>query len=101
DASPRALHLEAYAQAGGGLSIGRSELKTSSSLAGGRPETTKETSTGYLVGAAAGLSLVAPNYVTFFFQGGYDHAPTIGNLVGEVHNSGGPHAQVGARLRFE
>ncbi|MCU0686297.1 MAG: caspase family protein [Polyangiaceae bacterium] len=99
-ASPRATHFEAYGQLGGGLTLGLSRLTTGSSAGGGRA-TTRETSWGYVVGAAAGLSLVMPRSLSFFAQGGYEYAPTISNLVGETHNSGGASAQVGARLRFE
>lgn len=98
--NPRALHLEAYAQVGGGLTMGVSKL-TTGTTAGGPTTTTKETSFGYAVGAAAGLALVAPLHFSFFAQGGFTYAPTIPNLVDEVHNSGGPSFLLGTRFRFE
>jgi hypothetical protein len=97
---PRSLHLEGYGQIGGGLTVGSSELTTGTTF-GGPTTTTKERKYGYSVGAAAGLALVAPRNFTFFAQGGFEYAPTIPNLVDEVHNAGGPSFLIGTRLRLE
>jgi hypothetical protein len=99
-ASGRATHFEAYGQIGAGLALGVTKLTTGSTL-GGPYKTSRETDVGYLVGAAAGVALVTPRYVTIFAQGGYDYAPTSKNLFGETYDGGGTSGQVGLRLRFE
>ena len=54
-----------------------------------------------VLGGHAGAAFATRGALVFFLQGGYEYAPTISNLVGDVHNSGGPSVQIGARLRFE
>jgi hypothetical protein len=98
--SPRSTYLELYGRLGGGLTMGTATLTTGSTLTVDRERST-EVHWGYLIGGAAGLAVVAPRYVSFFLQGGYDYAPTIANLVGDTHDGGGPSAQLGVRLRFE
>ncbi|MBX3221951.1 MAG: caspase family protein [Labilithrix sp.] len=98
--SPRSSFIELYAQGAIGLSLGVTTLSTGSSRAPAREEST-DTHWGWVLGGHAGAAFATRGPVIFFLQGGYEYAPTISNLVGDVHNSGGPSAQIGARLRFE
>jgi hypothetical protein len=38
--------------------------------------------------------------VTFFAQAGYDYAPAIRDLIGDVHDSGGFSGLLGLRVRL-
>lgn len=93
-------YLDVYGQLGGGLTLGVTKLTTASQR-GGPIETTTDTHFGWVLGGFAGLSFVTPSLFAFFLQGGYEYAPTIPNLVGDVHDAGGPSVQLGMRLRFE
>jgi hypothetical protein len=99
EARPGALHLDLYGQVGLGMSLGRSTLTTGSTK-NGASETSSETDYGYVVGGAAGLALVTRGALVVYAQGAYDHAPTFKNLVGEVHDSGGPSGQLGLRFQL-
>jgi Caspase domain len=98
---PRSSFIELYAQGAIGLSLGITTLTTGSARPSTRKEETTDTHWGYVLGGHAGAAFATPGALIFFLQGGYEYAPTIANLVGDVHNSGGPSAQLGARLRFE
>ncbi len=93
-------YFDAYGQLGGGLTLGVTKLTTASQR-GGPVETTTDTYFGWSLGGFAGLSFVTPTLFAFFLQGGYEYAPTIPNLVGDVHDAGGPSVQLGMRLRFQ
>lgn len=97
---PGASYFDVYGQIGGGLTLGVTKLTTASQR-GGPIETTTDTHFGWVLGGFAGLSFVTPTLFAFFLQGGYEYAPTIPNLVGDVHDAGGPSVQLGTRLRFE
>lgn len=97
---PGGAYFDAYGQLGGGLTLGVTSLTTASQR-GGPIETTTDTHFGWVLGGFAGLSFVTPSLFAFFLQGGYEYAPTIPNLVGDVHDAGGPSVQLGMRLRFE
>lgn len=98
-AQPRSLHLDLYGQAGIGMTLGLSSLTTGSTK-NGASESSSETDFGFMVGGAAGLSLVSTGPIALFLQGGYDYAPTTKNLVGDVHDAGGPSAQFGLRFHL-
>jgi hypothetical protein len=98
-ARPGSLHLDLYGQVGLGITQGRSTLTTGSTK-NGASETSSETEYGYVVGGAAGLALVTRGAFVVYAQGAYDHAPTFKNLVGEVHDSGGPSGQLGLRFQL-
>jgi hypothetical protein len=98
-AQPRSVHLDLYGQVGLGLTLGFSELTTGSTK-NGSSERSSETDFGYMVGGAAGLSLVTRGPFAIFMQGGYDYAPTTKNLVGDVHDAGGPSGQAGLRFHL-
>jgi hypothetical protein len=97
---PRATYFEIYGRVWGGLTLGTTTLTTGATSTTARERTT-ETHHGFAVGGAAGIAIVAPRLVAFFLQGGYDFAPTVANRLGDVHDGGGPSAQLGLRLRFE
>ena len=98
-AQPHSTHLDIYGQVGLGMTIGFSNL-TIGSTKNGASENDSETDFGYMVNGAAGLSLVLRAPLAVFLQGGYDYAPTTKNLVGDVHDVGGPFFQTGLRFQF-
>jgi hypothetical protein len=91
--------LRLYAQAGGGFGLGFTTFASTPQV-GPRVEST-DTYFGPLLGAAGGLYVRAPRYVTGFLQGGYEYAPVIDNMVGDTHNVGGAHVMTGIGLHFE
>ncbi len=97
---PKSSHIELYAQGAIGLSLGITTLTT-----GGTKSTATETTTdtfwSYVIGGHAGAAFATSGPLVVFLQGGYEYAPTISNLIGDTHNSGGPSVQLGARVRFE
>jgi hypothetical protein len=89
--------LGVYAQLGGGATFGLLDFKTQQS--GVTPSTTT-TYFGYVLSGTVGLSLRLPRYATVFAQVGYERAPTVQNLIGDTHDSGGVVGLVGVRVRF-
>ncbi len=85
--------LAGYAQGG----IGAVHVGTKLSQAdAGKP--IEEAFWGVGLSLAAGLHYDPWNAVGFFAQVGYDRAPALENLLGEVHDVGGPSVLVGMRL---
>jgi len=93
--------LELYAQGAIGLTMGITTLKTGSPKAPEQAQETTDIHWGWVIGAHAGIAFTVSRPLVVFFQGGYEYAPTIANLLGETHDAGGPSFQVGLRLRFE
>ncbi|MBX3192761.1 MAG: caspase family protein [Labilithrix sp.] len=98
-AKPRSTYLDLYGQVGGGITLGFSTLTTGSTRTDAS-ETSSKTDIGYTLGGALGLLLATGGPFAFYLQGGYDHAPTIANALGERHDAGGPSGQLGLRFRF-
>jgi hypothetical protein len=94
---PGSAHMEIYGQLQGGLTLGVGKYTTSGT--GSAPATT-DTYWGYWLGGAAGLGFATRGALAFFIQLGYDYAPTISNLLGDTHDSGGLSFEIGARVRF-
>jgi uncharacterized caspase-like protein len=86
-----------YGQAGAGLSIGVVNLQTQQT---GVAPSTSETYLSGLLGGAVGFTARTPHVATLFFQGGYDWAPAIHNLLGDTHDSGGLSFVTGVRFRL-
>lgn len=85
-----------YAQAGAGLSLGVTTYKEAT--AGGEIlSTTHDTHTGFWLKGGAGVSLMVWRHVGFYLQMHQVYAPTVENLVGDVHDSGGLNLLVGLR----
>ncbi len=97
---PGVAHLELYGQLNAGLTLGVTKLSTGSQLGGPR-QTTTETHRGFVLGGFGGAAIVAPRFVSFFAQAGYEYAPTVSNLLGDKHDDGGPSLQLGVSARFE
>lgn len=95
---PRATSFQIYGQIAGGLTLGNTKLTTTQS-ADGAPAESSDTHWGGMVGGAGGIAGVFP-YWGIFLQAGYDYAPTVANLLGETHDAGGFHMELGARVRF-
>jgi hypothetical protein len=90
--------LGVYGQAGAGMSLG---LLTYTTKQTGVPPSTTTTYASYLLRGAVGMTARlkrAP--VTFFAQAGYDRAPAIRDLIGDVHDSGGVSGVFGLRIRL-
>lgn len=96
---PGGSYFNVYGQLGLGLGLGVVNLTTGAENA--PKSTSTSTHWGYVLGGAAGLAFMAPRHFGVFLQGGYEYAPVIANLVGDTHDSGGLHGQLGARVRFE
>ena len=89
--------LGVYAQAGGGMTLGFLNYKTQQT---GVPASSNDSYVGYMLGGAVGATLRFRRVVTLFAQAGYDYAPTITNLIGDTHDSGGPSLVLGLRFRL-
>ena len=89
--------LGVYGQGGAGLGMGIVDLQTQQT---GVPPSTSDTSFGYLISGAIGMTASLPRVVTFFVEGGYDYAPVIHNLIGDTHDGGGLSAMFGMRFRL-
>ena len=90
--------LGVYGQAGAGVSLGLLTYQTQQT---GVPPSTTETYGSYLLGGSVGMTARARRVpVTFFVQAGYDYAPAIRDLTGDVHDSGGFSGLFGLRVRL-
>jgi uncharacterized caspase-like protein len=87
----------AYAQAGVGPSLG---VVTTETQQTGVPPKSSDTSVGYAMSGALGVTARLRHLVTFFGQGGFDYAPAITNLIGDTHDSGGFSLELGMRFRL-
>jgi hypothetical protein len=84
--------LTPYAQAGVGLTLGATKYRDDS----GTPDK-RETFVGYELAVAGGLEWMPWKHLGPFLQLGYTLAPTVKNLVGDWHDSGGPWIALGLR----
>jgi hypothetical protein len=90
--------LGVYGQAGAGVSLGLLTYQTQQT---GVPPSTTETYGSYLLSGAVGMTARARRVpITFFVQAGYDRAPAIRDLIGDVHDSGGFSGLLGLRVRL-
>ncbi len=89
--------LGVYGQAGVGLTLAFLSDQTQQT---GVPPSSSSTYLGYLLSAAAGMTVRLPELATLFVQVGYDRAPAITDLVGDTHDSGGISGVVGVRFRL-
>ncbi|MGD0526963.1 MAG: caspase family protein [Polyangiaceae bacterium] len=90
--------LGVYGQAGAGFSLGLLNYQTQQA---GVPPSTTQTYGSYLLSGAVGMTFRARRVpVTFFAQAGYDYAPAIRDLIGDVHDSGGFSGLLGLRVRL-
>ncbi len=96
--SPESSYITVYGQVQGGLTLGVGTLTTGTTA--GSHDTSTDTYWGFWLGGAAGLAFQTRGPLALFVQGGYDYAPTITNLTGETHDSGGVSFELGARFRF-
>ncbi len=97
--SLHAGYIQVYGQAGAGLALAFQHLKTGTT--GGPHEFSGDTYWGYQLGVMGGVAVQSPGIFGAFLQAGYEYAPTISNLVGETHNSGGPSVGVGLRAQIK
>ena len=86
-----------YAQAGAGLSLGVTTYKEAQGDTGAVLSTTHDTFAGFWLKGGGGVSLMPWRHVGFYLQMHQVYAPTIKNLVGDRHDSGGLNLLVGLR----
>jgi hypothetical protein len=86
-----------YGQLGAGLSLGVTTYKEVRSDGGAVLSTTHDTFLGYWLKAGGGVSLMPWRHVGFFVQMHEVYAPTVKNLVGDHHDSGGLNLILGLR----
>ena len=90
--------LGVYGQAGAGVSLGLLTYQTQQT---GVPPSTTETFGSYLLSGSVGMTARLRRVpVTLFVQAGYDYAPAIRDLIGDVHDSGGFSGLFGLRVRL-
>jgi hypothetical protein len=90
--------LGVYGQAGAGVSLGLLTYQTQQT---GVPPSSTETFGSYLLSGSIGMTARARRVpITFFVQAGYDYAPAIRDLIGDVHDSGGFSGLLGLRVRL-
>ena len=97
--TPRGIHIDVYGQLGAGVTLGTSSLTIGSS-ANGASDSSSSTDFGYMIGIAGGVAIVTSGLLAFYIQPAADYAPTLKNLVGDVHDSGGFSVQTGLRFQF-
>jgi hypothetical protein len=86
-----------YGQIGAGLSLGVTTYQEVRSDGGSVLSTTHDTFVGYWVKAGGGVSLMPWRHLGFFLQLDEVVAPTVKNLVGDRHDSGGLNLLLGMR----
>jgi hypothetical protein len=86
-----------YGQLGAGLSLGVTTYKEVRADGGSVLATTHDTFLGYWVKGGGGVSLMPWRHLGFFVQMHEVFAPTVKNLVGDRHDSGGLNLLVGMR----
>lgn len=87
--------LRPFAQAGAGVARAHSVYDMT-----GMPGTDEDDFWGYRLSAAAGVQLVPWRRLGVFWRLGYDYAPVLENLIGDVHDSGGLNCMMGLLTRF-
>ena len=97
--SLHSAYFQIYGQAGAGLSLAFQHLTTG--VTNGPHERTTDNYWSYQLGAMGGVAFQSPGWFGAFFQAGYEYAPTIGNLIGETHDSGGPSIGLGLRAQIK
>ena len=86
-----------YGQLGAGLSLGISTYQEVRSGTGEIISSTHDAFAGYWLEGGGGISLMPWRHLGFFVQMHEVFAPTVKNLVGDVHDSGGLNLLVGMR----
>ena len=90
-------HLIPYARVGAGLTFARTSYQEIDPAIHAVKGDDSGSDLGYLVRAAAGLGVMPWRHLGFFIELNATRAPTVDNLVGDVHDSGGPGALLGVR----
>jgi hypothetical protein len=86
-----------YGQLGAGLSLGVTTYKEVRAEGGAVLSTTHDSYLGYWLKGGGGVSLMPWRHVGFFLQLHEVFAPTVKNLVGDRHDSGGLNLILGMR----
>ncbi len=86
-----------YARAGIALTFARTSYQEIDAATGAVKSDDGGSSFGYALRAAAGLALMPWRHVGFFGELNGTRAPTVGNLIGDVHDSGGLGVLLGLR----
>lgn len=86
--------IEVYAQAGGGFTVATSTFHDELPASAVADD---ELHWGWHLGVAGGVVLMPWDSFGFYTQFGYQYAPTVENLLGDVHDSGGGLYHIGLR----
>ena len=86
-----------YARAGAGVTFGRTSYQEIDSVTNTVRSDDTSSNIGYALRAAAGLGLMPWRHVGFFGELNATYAPTVTNLLGDVHDSGGLGVLLGLR----
>lgn len=86
--------FELYLQGGFGFTVAESNFHDELPAS---PVDDDELHWGWHVSAALGAQVMPWDHFGFFAQAGYTYAPTVENLLGDVHDSGGALFHVGIR----
>ncbi len=90
-------HLLPYARAGAGVTFARTSYQEIDALTSVVRSDDTRWDIGYALRAAAGLGLMPWRHFGFFGELNATYAPTVTNLVGDVHDSGGLGGLLGLR----
>jgi hypothetical protein len=90
-------HLIPYARAGGGITLGRTSYQEIDPDTHAVKSELATTDVGYLLRAAAGIAVMPWRHVGLFAEANATRAPTVGNRLGDVHDSGGLGLLLGLR----
>jgi len=86
-----------YARAGIALTYGRTSYQEIDAATNAVKSDDSTSSFGYALRAAAGVALMPWRHLGLFGELNVTYAPTVSNLLGDVHDSGGPGALLGLR----
>jgi Caspase domain len=90
-------HLIPYVRAGAALTYGRTSYQEIDSTTGAVNSDSATSDVGYALRAAAGLAMMPWRHVGFFGELNATYAPTVKDLLRDVHDSGGFGVLLGLR----
>jgi Caspase domain len=90
-------HLMPYARAGVAVTYGRTSYQEVDPASNAVKSDDVGSKVGYALRAAAGLALMPWRHLGFFGELNATRAPTVTNLLGDVHDSGGLGVLLGVR----
>ena len=86
-----------YLRGGVGLTFARTSYQEQSATTHAVLSDDASSDFGFSLRGAAGLALLPWRHLGFYLEGNVTYAPTVDNLVGDTHDSGGPGLLLGLR----